>query len=75
MKFTAEQIAGILEGEVVGNPAAEVYRLSKIEEGTEGSLTFLSNQKYLNFIYSTWSSHCLGRTRYKVYFLLILKIR
>ena len=56
MKFTAEQIAGILEGEVVGNPMAEVFRLSKIEEGTEGSLTFLSNPKYLNYIYSTKAS-------------------
>ena len=46
MKFTAEQIAGILEGEVVGNPNAEVSKLSKIEEGAEGSLTFLSNKKY-----------------------------
>lgn len=53
MKFTAAQIAGILEGEVVGNPNAEVYKLSKIEEGTEGSLTFLANPKYTNFIYST----------------------
>ena len=53
MKFTAAQIAGILEGEVVGNPNAEVYKLSKIEEGTEGSLTFLANPKYINFIYST----------------------
>jgi UDP-3-O-[3-hydroxymyristoyl] glucosamine N-acyltransferase len=53
MKFTAEQIAGILEGEVVGNPTAEVYKLSKIEEGSLGSLTFLSNPKYQNFIYST----------------------
>jgi UDP-3-O-[3-hydroxymyristoyl] glucosamine N-acyltransferase len=53
MKFTAEQIAGILEGEVVGNPNAEVHKLSKIEEGTEGSLTFLSNAKYQNYIYTT----------------------
>ncbi len=53
MKFTAEQIAGILEGQVIGNPNAEVYKLSKIEEGTEGSLTFLSNPKYLNYIYTT----------------------
>ncbi|THF52868.1 UDP-3-O-(3-hydroxymyristoyl)glucosamine N-acyltransferase [Flavobacterium supellecticarium] len=53
MKFTAEQIAGILEGVVVGNPAAEVYKLAKIEEGTEGSLTFLANPKYLNYIYTT----------------------
>ena len=53
MKFTAEQIAGILNGEVVGNPNAEVYKLAKIEEGTEGSLTFLANKKYINYIYST----------------------
>lgn len=53
MKFTAAQIAGILEGEVVGNPEAEVFKLSKIEEGTEGSLTFLANSKYTNYIYST----------------------
>ncbi|WP_298396393.1 UDP-3-O-(3-hydroxymyristoyl)glucosamine N-acyltransferase [Flavobacterium sp.] len=56
MKFTAEQIAGILEGEVVGNPNAEVFKLSKIEEGSTGSLTFLSNPKYQNFIYSTQAS-------------------
>lgn len=56
MKFTAEQIAGILEGEVVGNPMAEVFRLSKIEDGIEGSLTFLSNPKYLNYIYATKAS-------------------
>src|SRR6478736_6774968 len=56
MKFTAEQIAGILEGEIVGNPNVEVSRLSKIEEGTEGSLTFLSNPKYTNFIYTTKAS-------------------
>ncbi|KVV14736.1 UDP-3-O-(3-hydroxymyristoyl)glucosamine N-acyltransferase [Flavobacterium sp. TAB 87] len=56
MKFTAEQIAGILEGQVVGNPNAEVSRLSKIEEGTDGSLTFLANPKYNNFIYTTKAS-------------------
>ncbi len=53
MKFTAAQIAGILEGEVMGNPEVEVFKLSKIEEGTEGSLTFLANPKYTNYIYST----------------------
>ncbi|MQP52374.1 MULTISPECIES: UDP-3-O-(3-hydroxymyristoyl)glucosamine N-acyltransferase [unclassified Flavobacterium] len=53
MKFTAAQIAGILEGEVIGNPDAEVFKLSKIEEGTKGSLTFLANPKYNNYIYST----------------------
>ena len=53
MKFTAAQIAGILNGEVVGDPNAEVFKLAKIEEGTEGSLTFLANPKYNNYIYST----------------------
>lgn len=56
MKFTAIQIASILEGEVVGNPNVEVYKLSKIEEGSEGSLTFLANPKYVNYIYSTKAS-------------------
>lgn len=53
MKFTAEQIAGVLGGEVIGNPNAEVYKLSKIEEASEGSISFLANPKYLPFIYST----------------------
>jgi len=53
MKLTAKLIVGILEGEVVGNPNAEVSKLSKIEEGTEGSLTFLANPKYNNYIYET----------------------
>ena len=53
MKFTAEQIAGILEGDVVGDTQAEVYKLAKIEEGTAGTLTFLANSKYENHIYST----------------------
>ena len=56
MKFTAKQIADILEGEVVGNPNAEVSKLSKIEEGEQGSLTFLSNPKYNQYIYTTNAS-------------------
>lgn len=64
MKFTAEQIAGILEGEVVGNPKVEVVRLSKIEEGTAGSLTFLSNPKYENFIYTTQASIVIVNTSF-----------
>ncbi len=56
MKFTASQIAGILEGDVVGNPDVEVSKLAKIEEGIEGSLTFLANPKYKSFIYTTKAS-------------------
>ncbi len=56
MKFTATQIAGILEGEIEGNPQTAVHKLSKIEEGEKGSLTFLANPKYTSFIYSTKAS-------------------
>jgi len=56
MKFTANQIAEILEGTVVGDATIEVDKLSKIEEGQKGSLTFLSNPKYTPFIYSTNAS-------------------
>lgn len=56
MKFTAAQIAEILEGTVEGNPEVEVSELAKIEEGSEGSLTFLSNPKYTSFLYTTNAS-------------------
>ena len=56
MKFTATQIAEILKGEIIGNPDAEVFTLSRIEEGAIGSLTFLSNPKYNNYIYTTNAS-------------------
>lgn len=56
MKFKAQQIADILEGDVVGNPEEEVSKLSKIEEGEKGSLTFLSNPKYNAYLYITNAS-------------------
>ena len=56
MKFTATQIAGILEGDIVGDPDVEVSKLSKIEEGIKGSITFLANPKYKPYIYSTKAS-------------------
>lgn len=59
MKFTAEQIASMLEGKVEGNPSAEVSALAKIEEGFTGALSFLSNPKYEAFIYKTESTACI----------------
>jgi UDP-3-O-[3-hydroxymyristoyl] glucosamine N-acyltransferase len=56
LKFTAEQIAGILEGTIDGDPTIEVSKLAKIEEGTKGSLTFLANPKYKPYIYTTKAS-------------------
>lgn len=65
MKFTAQQIADILEGEIVGNPEVEVSKLSKIEEGEKGSLTFLANPKYVPFIYSTNASIVIVSSSFK----------
>ncbi len=56
MEFTAGQLAGILEGEVDGNPDIAVHKLTKIEEGEKGSLTFLANPKYTSHIYTTKAS-------------------
>ncbi len=56
MKFTATQIASILNGKIVGDESVIIDKLSKIEEGTEGSISFLSNSKYTKHIYSTKAS-------------------
>jgi len=56
MEFSARQIADILEGKIEGNEEVLVNSLSKIEEGEKGSLTFLANPKYVDFIYKTKSS-------------------
>lgn len=56
MEFTAEMIAGFLGGEVVGDPAAKVNTIAKIEEGKPGALSFLSNPKYEHFIYDSDST-------------------
>ena len=56
MDFTASQIAGLLEGTIVGDEKVSVNNLSKIEEGMPNTLSFLSNMKYENYIYSTGAS-------------------
>lgn len=65
MKFKASQIAEILQGEIVGNPNVEVDKLSKIEDGGKGSLTFLANPKYTPFIYSTKASICIVSAKFE----------
>ena len=56
MKFTAEQIAKKVNGNIEGNSKVELFRISKIEEAKQGSITFLSNPKYIPFIYKTKAS-------------------
>lgn len=56
MEFTAEQIANVIGGRVEGNKDAKVHTFAKIEEGTEGAISFLSNPKYTHYLYDTKSS-------------------
>ena len=65
MKFSAGQIAELLGGKVDGNPSVEVDRLSKIEEGEEGSLTFLANPAYTQYIYTTRASIVIVQQDFK----------
>ncbi|ADQ17370.1 UDP-3-O-(3-hydroxymyristoyl)glucosamine N-acyltransferase [Leadbetterella byssophila] len=56
MKFSVEQIAKILEGEVEGDGEVLIDNFAKIEEGKPGSISFLANIKYEPYIYTTESS-------------------
>ncbi len=53
MKLTLAELADILEGSVVGDSNAKVNNLSKIEDASSGDVTFISNPKYLPWIYKT----------------------
>lgn len=56
MKFKAKVIAEFLKGQIEGDPEVEVTDVTKIEEGTPGTLSFLANPKYEKFIYDTKAS-------------------
>lgn len=56
MEFTAQTIADYIKGIIVGDPLAKVNMVAKIEEGTAGTLAFLANPKYEEYIYTTAST-------------------
>ena len=56
MKFTAKQIAELLNGIVEGDSSVILNQLTKIEEGVSNSLSFLANPKYNDYLYTTKSS-------------------
>ena len=56
MEFTAKQIADFIGGKVEGDGSVSVNTFAKIEEGTKGAISFLSNPKYTHYIYNTQSS-------------------
>jgi UDP-3-O-[3-hydroxymyristoyl] glucosamine N-acyltransferase len=56
MVFSAKQIADLLGGVVEGDHEVKVTKLSKIEEGKAGTLSFLANPAYTHYIYTTNAS-------------------
>lgn len=53
MKFTAQQIATLVQGRIEGDANTQVQSFSKIEEGKPGDLCFLANAKYEEFLYTS----------------------
>lgn len=77
MKFSARQIASFLKGEIVGDANKMVSGISKIEEGKEGTLSFLSNPKYEKYIYTTNASIVLVNNEFrpaKTYTATLIKV-
>lgn len=56
MEFSANQIATLVNGTIVGNGDVTVNTFAKIEEGHVGAISFLANPKYTQYIYETKSS-------------------
>jgi len=78
MRFTAEEIARFLQGEIIGDPAAVVSNVSRIEDGKAGTLAFLSNPKYENHLYSSEASIILVNSDFEPkhpYKATLIKVR
>src|SRR5580700_10215260 len=56
MQFTAHELSLMLNGTVEGDPSVAVNQLAKIEEAQAGSLSFLANPKYEQYLYTTNAS-------------------
>lgn len=66
MKFTAQQIATLVQGEIEGNANATVSSVAKIEESKEGDLCFLANAKYEEYLYTTKASVVLVNKNFQL---------
>jgi UDP-3-O-[3-hydroxymyristoyl] glucosamine N-acyltransferase len=65
MEFNAGQIAEILNGKVHGEIGAVVTDFAKIEKASKGTITFLSNPKYQDFLYTTEATIALVNTDFE----------
>lgn len=66
MKFTAKQIADLLGGQIEGKPDVEISKLAKIEEGEPGSISFLANPLYTQYLYTSKASLIIISSNFKL---------
>ncbi|MDR2938398.1 MAG: UDP-3-O-(3-hydroxymyristoyl)glucosamine N-acyltransferase [Prevotellaceae bacterium] len=66
MELTAREIAAHLNGEVEGNPDLKVSGFARIEQGTPGTLCFLANTKYEEWLYKTKASLVIVNKSFKL---------
>lgn len=68
MILTAGVIAELIGGSVDGDPHVQVSTVSPIESGFEGSLSFLANPKYSEFIVTTKASVVIVKNDFEAQF-------
>ena len=56
MEYTAKSIADLLLGKVIGNSKIKVTEISRIQEAKKGSLSFLANPAYVDYLQTTNAS-------------------
>jgi UDP-3-O-[3-hydroxymyristoyl] glucosamine N-acyltransferase len=66
MTFPASQIAVLINGKVEGDQNVIVHSFGKIEEAQPGQLTFFSNPKYEDYLYSTHASVIIVNEKYEL---------
>ena len=65
MKYTAQEVADFLHGVVDGDPDVELFDFGGIENGQEGTLSFLANPAYEHYLYTTKCSAVLVEADYR----------
>ena len=55
-EYTAQYLAEYLNGDIIGDENAKVSSVARIESAKEGTLAFLGNLKYEDYLYTTKAS-------------------
>ena len=64
MQITLGEIAELVNGELVGDPAVVINGISGIKEAKKGDITFLANPKYQGLMKATKASAVRGERRW-----------